>query len=231
MRKVAAAGFRTGAALIVTMAIPAMLVAATPPAIGAATIERTTIQPTIIYAIPVKSFIEQIRFKDRFSADAKILGSSGYITRWSEAIAGIGKITDDQGRIQTLTIFAVPFGNTIGEIKATIIGGIIQFGDGIQSHEFITTVTIPPASINAAIPSIAEPGTIVLAASVIHSIAADDRTGIWSNIIRTSGIESPDFIAAIRIAFETSGYSCSSAPAWFPHKSIWYAATCIRTDQ
>jgi len=190
-------------------------------------------QPITICASQVSKVIEQSEIKGQFAEAANILTSKSYKPQWDDAIAGIGKVSDAQGAVQALKIFAVPFVDAGGEIKATIIGGIFHSESGIQIHEFITTVGIDAETISHGGGSI-----IPIEQSVIPSIEVKElqqaiiggnRSEIWDYIIRSIGIK--DSGIAIRTAFETSGYACSIPPEWFPEKGIWYAATCIRKSQ
>jgi len=192
-------------------------------------------EPSIITcAQRVSSFIDAIHLGERFAANSKILASKGYSAEWSNAIAGERKAIETGVEIR-LKIFAVPFINSRGEIKDSIIGGVIQSGDGAQIYEFITVAVIAddkdiiiPADIKS---GIGEAIPDIDIKPLLSSIDAGRRSEIWDYIFRSPAINVADSGGSIRAAFEISGFYCSDAPIWFPQKSIWYATTCIRKAQ
>jgi hypothetical protein len=192
-------------------------------------------QPAIICAGRVSSFIGRMHFGGRFAGGSRILGSRGYSVQWASAIAGEGTAIGEGGAIQDVKIFAVPFIDTAGMYRASIIGGIVQTGNGTEIHEFIITADIAGGSapiMGQEISGDIDKKAIASAADIkplLGSIVAGNRSEIWEYIIRRIPPRI-DTGTDIRAVFEDHGFSCATAPSWFQPKSIWYAGTCIHPN-
>jgi hypothetical protein len=165
--------------------------------------------------------IDRVNLSSRFLDNSKRIAARGYTPDWPEAIAGHGRVIDNAHGTYNLTIFSVPFIDEIHSRHAAIIGGVLQSRDDSLVQEFITTSYLTQKSISIGPNLSAACGDDI--EPLIRVIASGSRPEIWKYIL--SGITIPD--SSIRKAFESQGFSCSSAPIGFPDKSIWYAATCI----
>jgi hypothetical protein len=181
--------------------------------------------PRITIGTNVSEFIGNIQLADTFYEDARIIEARGYAADWQDAIAGEGTILDEGNNIRIIKIFSVPFSDSTGIRHSSIIGGILQARNSIQSHEFITIVDHVDRPEISKI-SIAIIGQDTGIEPLIQAIQTGSRSSIWNIILRGS-IPAKSIVAA----FERSGIACDSAPIWFPEKSIWYAATCIPDKQ